>query len=306
MSDHINQKEGDFVQVPRGVYDLIRDTMGDDKEITDFFEALAYKAENAISGVTTTTTYPISMFDAVPARGKESNWHGGLDPLDTGSPLDSVPTDIVVTKGIGKLVIVVNAGADFTGAITLTGDTVNRNTGVVTAGDTDSITVDMLTTDNSTTDASGHYIHDFDNAYISNKWFQGSVTLSTTNLTLTDVDTYHCSFEQNNDTPGLTINTLDANIYTTDANAEFDCYLFTLHKQVGTSKINIDNEASLHVGTGGVTALANKYERLRVGNIDEALDGTTDGWWVDVHYDNSPVYVEDVTITVWFTETKTY
>ena len=298
MTKQINQPLGDFIQVPRGIYDLVRDVMGDDKEITEFFEALAWKSQYSMQS----TLYPVSMYDAVPARGKETNWHGGLLPLDTGSPLD-VPTDIVVTKGIGKIVVVVNAGTDISGTITLTGDTVDRNTGAFTVGDTDTIIVDTLTTDNTTTDASGHLIHVFVDAYITSKWFHGTVTLSTTDLTLTDVDTYHVSFEQNNDSANMTVETLDANIYTTNANAEFDCYLFTLHVTTG-DKINIDNEASIHVGTNGKTALVNKYERLRVGNISESIDGTTDGWWVDIHYDNSPVYVEDVTVTVWFTKTQ--
>ena len=155
-----------------------------------------------------------------------------------------------------------------------------------------------MTTDDTTTDANGNTVHDFTGAYISSKWFEGSVTLSTVDLTLTDVDVYHCSFEQVNDTPGLTLDTFDANIFTTNVNAEFDAYLHTLH--VTGNKCNIDNESSLHVGAVGMTALANKYERLRRGNINEALDGTTDGFWVDIHYSNSPTYVEDVTVRVWF------
>lgn len=246
---------------------------------------------------------PICMdyFDAVPARGSESNWHGGLLSLATGQPLDSVPTNLVVTKGIGKLIIVVNAGSDISGSITITGESIDRNTGASTPADTDVIAIDALTTDGTTTDSNGNTVHSFTGAYISSKWFTGTVTLSTADLTLTDVDVYHISFEQVNDSRELKMRTFDANIFTTNVAAEFDAYLYTLH--VISGKCNINKEADLHVGADGETAIENKYWRLRRGNIDEFIDGTTDGFWVDVHYANSPVYVEDVTVSVWLTQT---
>lgn len=208
-----------------------------------------------------------------------------------------------VTKGIGKLIIVINAGSDLNGEITITGTSVDRNTGATIPADTDTITVDALTTDGTTTDSNGNTVHSFTGAYISSKWFTGTVTLSTADLTLTDVDVYHVSFEQVNDSENLVINTFDANIFTTNVNAEFDSYLYTLH--VTGDKCDIHNEADIHVGADGETAIANKYWRLRRGGINEALDGLTDGFWVDVHYANSPVYVEDVTVSVWLTKTIT-
>jgi hypothetical protein len=236
------------------------------------------------------------VYDPSPARTSESNVHGGILALDTGSTLD-VPTDIVVTKGTGKILIVVNAGGDLAGTITITGDTIDRNTGVKTAADTDTITVDALTTDDSDTDANSNTRHAFTGAYISSKWFTGSVTLSTANLTLTDVDTYHVSFEQFGDNPRIRLDTFDANIFTTNAAAEFDAYLYSL--VVYGSKCDVVREASLNVGAVGETAIANKYWRLRIGRINKFLNGTKDGIWVDVHYSNSPAYVEDVTLKVW-------
>ncbi|MHA1737907.1 MAG: hypothetical protein ACTSWD_04920 [Candidatus Heimdallarchaeota archaeon] len=263
-------------------------------------------ASKVLTSTDATVDVPIAltMFDAVPSRNKVSDWNGGLESLATGQQLGptSPGDDIVVTKGTGKLVIVVNAGSDITGDITITGTSVNRDTGATTASDTDTISVDTLTTDNSTTDANGNICYDFDDAYISSKWFTGSVTLSSTTLNLSDVDVYHCSFEQWNDQSDLTLNTFDANIYTTNANAEFDAYLQTLH--VTGNKCRVDCEAELHVGAAGETAIADKYWRLRRGAINEALDGTTDGMWVSVYYSNSPVYVEDVTIKVWATKNQ--
>jgi hypothetical protein len=243
-----------------------------------------------------------TLYDSEPARSSEDNWNGAFLSLATAQPLDSVPTDIVVTKGIGKVLVVVNAGSDLVGEITITGDTIDRETGAKTVGDTDTLTIDALTTDNSTTDSNTNAVHKFVGAYVSSKWFTGTVTLSTVDLTLTDVDVFHISYEQFNDQPGITIRTLDANLITTNVNAEFDCYLFTIH--VTGDKCDIHNEAGFHVGADGETALANKYWRLRQGNIDDPIDGTTDGFWIEIHYSNTPAYVEDVTIKLWATQAQ--
>jgi hypothetical protein len=258
---------------------------------------------------TVTVDVPIvlSMFDAKPERASESNWNGGLLKLDDAAAVNSGAPFVMTTKGSGKIVIIVNAGGDLVGDITLTGTSVDRNTGVQTASDTSVITINGTTTDNSTTDANSNVVHAYTKAYISDKWFTGVVTITTTDVAITDMDVFHVSFEQVNDSANLTLNTLDANIFTTNAAAEFDAYLYTL--QVTGDECDIAKAAELHVGAvGGAkaqTALTDKYFRLRQGNIATTLDGTTDGLWVDVAYANSPVYVEDVTLKVWLTATIT-
>jgi hypothetical protein len=243
--------------------------------------------------------YVFSSYDAEPARGSVTNLHGGLLALATAQALGPATpaNDITVTKGIGKILIVLNAGSDFAGTITITGDTIDRNTGVKTVGDTDTITTDALTTDNSDTDSNGNARYSFTGAYITSKWFTGSVTLSTANLTLTDVDTYHVSFEQFGDTSHVRLDTFDANIFTTNVAAEFDAYLYSL--VVAGSKCDITREASLNVGADGETAIANKYWRLRRGYIEKIMNGQKDGIWADVFYSNSPAYIEDVNVKIW-------
>jgi hypothetical protein len=240
-----------------------------------------------------------STYDAEPARGSESNIHGGLLSLATGQTLGPATpaNDVTVTKGTGKVLIVINAGSDLSGEFTVTGTSVDRNTGVTTPADTDTITVDSTTTDDSDTDGNGNTRHAFTGAYITSKWFVGTVVLSTSTLNLSDIDVYHVSFEQFGDTSRIRLKTFDANIFTTNVAAEFDAYIYSL--VVIGDKCNVVREASLNVGTNGETAIANKYWRLRRGLIDKDLDGNKDGIWVDIHYSNSPAYVEDVTLKVW-------
>ena len=259
-------------------------------------------AANVFKNTTPTshTQLSFSMYDAEPNRGSETSLDGAFLPIAIGQPLNSVPVDLVVEKGTGKLVIVVNAGSDFDGEITITGTSVDRDTGATTADDTDTITIDALTTDTSDTDTNNNDRHALAGAYISSKWFTGTVTLSTTDLTLTDVDVYHISFEQFDDTADITVDTFDANLLTTNVAAQFDAYLYSV--VVTGSKCDIVIEASLHVGSDGETAIANRYWRLRRGLINKSIDGTKDGTWVSLHYSNSPAYVEDVSIKVWATE----
>ena len=284
-----------------------RNSLASDTLVTGIADAqiLAWDGGDSRWGnKTPTVDIPISLedYDAEPARGSETNIHGALLALATGQPLDTGPTIIPATKGIGKVLISVNAGSDISGSITITGESIDRDTGASTPADTDIVAVDALTIDGSTTDGNGNTVHSFTGAYISSKWFTGSVTISTADLTLTDVDVYHISFEQFNDQPSITIETFDVNMLTTNVNAEFDAYLYGLHTT--GSKCDIENHADLHVGTNGEAALANKYWRLRRGNINESIDGTTDGIWVDIHYSNSPAYVEDVTMKVWATQSQ--
>lgn len=264
-------------------------------------EALTTDGAGTLSFKTVRSTASISFtsYDAEPARSSESNIHGGLLLLDSGGSITGSPgfSSVSVSKGIGNVVIVVNAGSDTLGHITVSGATIDRETGAKTTSDTELVTISGLTTDSSTTDTNGNTVHGFTNAYITSKWFTGTVVLTTTDLTLTDVDTYHCSFEQFNDQASIVVDTFDANIYTTNASAEFDAYLYSL--EVTGYTCSISKISELHVGAGGETAIANKYWRLRRGNIAKSLDGSTDGVWTDVHYSNTPAYVEDVTLKTW-------
>jgi len=244
---------------------------------------------------------PLTYHNETPVRASNNNIHGGFLVVETGQPLDSVPTDLIVSTGTTKLMVCVNAGTDLAGSITVTGSTVDRNTGAVTPADTDTLTIDALTVNGSTVDSNGNDVHIFTGAYLTSKWFTGTVTLSTTDLTLTDVDVFEVAFEQMNDQPILTVDTIDCTLFSTNASAEFDCYLYTL-KVVG-DKCDIANLSSLHLGADGETALVDRRWRLRRGNIAESLVGATDGFWMEIHYANSPVYIEDVTIKIWVTET---
>lgn len=252
-----------------------------------------------------TTPIPLTFYESQPARNTEANWNGGLQLLSGADTLNS-STPISVSKGTGKLIFVVNSSNDAVGDINVYGDIIDRTTQVKTSNYSDIITLSGNSTDNSTTAGKGGAItvHDFSDAYITNKWFTGSVTISTSDVDLTDVDVYHVSFEQVNDQPNITIKTLDASLYTTNANAEFDAYLFVLDKDTVTGKVTISNDANLNIGTDGETALVNKYWRLRKGNINKAIDGTTDGFWVDIYYLNNPTYIEDITLKLWLEQVR--
>lgn len=250
--------------------------------------------------INATVSVPIcfSTYDAEPARPSVSDIHGGLLALATTTTLN--PEEAVqVTKGIGKIIILVSAIAAGNFNLKISGTSVDRNTGVTTANDSEEIFINSVSIDNSYTDTNGNTVYDFSKGYITSKWWVGTIDITTIELDIT-LDVYHCSFEQFNDSPNIVLNTFDVNLFTTNVAAEFDAYLYDLHVVKG--RVQVEMDAELHVGAGGETAIANKYWRLRRGNLDEEINGLTDGIFVEAHYSNSPTYIEDVTLKVWATK----
>jgi len=234
----------------------------------------------------------LSVYDSIPARGQESNIHGGINQLVTAGAASS-GTVLTFNHGIGKMFFVVNTAAGATGELRVSGLTVNRDTGSEGMG-TSVIDIDGVSTDNSSLDANDNTVHSFTKAYITDKWFHGTISVSTqASLDIQDLDVYHCSFEQFNDNRHLWLTTFDVNLLALHANGNFDAYLYTV---IPTgSQLDITAAASLNLGV----PIADRYYRLRRGDMDVELDGSKDGVFVDVHYTNSPVYIEDVSLKVW-------
>ena len=223
--------------------------------------------------------------------------HGTFDILATGQALDSSPTDLNVTNGLSKMIIVVNAGSDTDGEITVTGTSVDRNTGVETPSDTDVITVLGTTANSSSTDSNGNTEWGFTNAYITSKWFKGAVVLSTVDLTLTDVDVYQVAFEQFHDDPDVIIQTLDVTLKVTNDSAWADIYMYLLEVDGDTCVLSTITE--IHLATADATAGCSY--RFRRDNLLEAIDGTTDGFWIELNLGpiNQP-YFEDIGVKVYY------
>ncbi len=240
----------------------------------------------------------LSTYIDIKERQAVWNIHGGIISISTGNALDADPTDIDDTIGLGKIIIVINAGGDVTGEITVTGTTVDRDTGAETGADTDTITVDTLSTDNSGTDGGGNVTYAFVNAYMTTKWFKGAVTLSTVNLTLTDVDIYQCSFEQFNDLPNVVIDTFDTNQFANNTAANIYWHLYSV-KPTG-DKIVLAKEKSMELLAADVSA--NLYYRLRRGNLAISIDGTTQGFFVQCYPEPlANIYWEDINLKIWYT-----
>jgi hypothetical protein len=227
--------------------------------------------------------------------------HGALTPLATAQALSS-GSPINVTKGSGKLIIMVNAGIDLVGSITVTGTSVNRNTGAETPADSEVITLDGVSTDSSSTDAESNTIYALANGYTTSKWYRGLVAVSTTDLDLSDVDVYHCSFEQFNDTGTVTLNTLDFNGEPTNAAAWLYAYLYSV--DVTGSRVNVVNRASTEIPSA--KTVADVPYRYRIGNIEHELDAATDGIFLDlIPGPNNQSYWDDVGTKIWFSRANT-
>jgi hypothetical protein len=241
-----------------------------------------------------------NWYSQVNQRFGELQANGGLTTLSTGDALSS-GTPINVTKNASRVMIVINAGSDVTGSITVTGDKVNRNTGIVSVGATEVIPVAGLTTDDTDDTSLGTHRHQFTRAYISEEWFQGSVALSTTDLTLTDVDTYSISYEEYSDLGHLEFDILDVSAIPTNVNAALDVLLFKVTWDPTTKQSNITIIGEMNVPATDVSA-ANQFMRIRRALGDEAhLDyDERDGWFLNVgFYPDNQTYWSDFTLKLW-------
>ena len=140
-------------------------------------------------------------------------------------------------------------------------------------------------------------VYGWSNAYITTKWFTGAITLSTLNLTITDMDTWHCSFEQFNDTDGVTVETLDINAFALDNAAELYAHLYSVIPGAGNTVV-----VASFSDIEQAPCIANMYYRLRRGGLAQAIDGSTEGIFLNVFLERFiAADWEDLTIKIWHT-----
>ena len=284
------------------------------KALIDGTEELAIAGEEKIttqqiinsaqSDGSITVSHPILIPFDFPVNNKTdlNSIHGSLliNNSEDGIILNST-TPIIGVGGISKVMAVVLAGTDLVGSYTISGTSVDRNTGVETPGDSEIISVNGLSTDNSTIDSNGNTVYSYINGYLSSKWWKGTLTFSTTNLDLTEIRFAQLAFEQFNDSPDLTINSLDTTYITSNVNALMDCYLYTV--EVTGSSVNVSMIADLHHETG--LAADNSFRR-RKGNLAKEIDGTTDGMFIDLYLNPiNQTYFSSFSCKVWATKTET-
>ena len=237
-------------------------------------------ASNAIVPKTPSITVPDNLTDHVdkPSRGLEMAMWGGIDYATTGQALNS-GSPVNTTVGCGKLLIVANAGGDPNGTITVTGDTRDRATGAITVGDSEDVVLSGLSTDNSDTDAESNVRHAVVDGYITTKWFQGAITISTADVTLTDVDVALIAFYQfGENLTTVTLQGMDVTGYSSNNSGWLYAYLYSV--QVTGSKVTVTREASIEHPSATVTV--NQKHRGRITGVDAVLDPEMDGIWLDV------------------------
>lgn len=218
---------------------------------------------------------------------------GGFNLLSSGVTIaNGSPT--TPTGGLAKIFVVLNTCSDSAGSITVTGTSVDRNTGAETGSDTDTLTISGVTTDTSDTSAGGNTRHAFSNAYITSKWFKGNPTLSTTDINCTDVDIYNVAFDQTND-ENTTINTLDVTAQAAST-TYLEIYLYRIVVTGDTAVVTRDASMELSSSVSG------EFYRLRRGNLALANNGADGaGFWIDMHPGSTAVFGwEDITTFVWF------
>lgn len=243
-------------------------------------------------------TYPISMNTYVdkPVRGKVLNQFGGFTATLMGGTLASGSPQ-AFDIGIGNVTIVLLAGADFTGSMTITGVSVDLLTGTETPGDTEVIAVDELSTDTSDTDAQGNPRHGITSVYISEKYFKDGCVLSTTDLNISDLDIYSIVYKQFIEREHVAIQGMDITALSTSSSAWFYGYFYAC-RQVLLRKYDIIRSINFELPLGSVAADTH-YSNRRDG-LNMAIDARYDGGWLELYFGPlNQTYWEDINVKIW-------
>jgi hypothetical protein len=246
--------------------------------------------------------FVLQSFVDVKERNLQYNLHGLLENVVTAGAVSSGSPQ-AATVGLGKIIVVVNAGADTAGTLTVTGTSVDRASGSETGSDTDALTIAGTTTDGTDTDAAGNTRWSMSNAYITSKWFTGVLSLSTTDVDLSDIDVYLVAFEQFNDNPETEIDTVDITAYANNTAAWLYGYLYKL--TVSGDTCTVVRQTGADVAWAASKVAATGSFRFRRGGLDLTNDGTTDGMWYELHL--GPLannYWENINHKIWGSQPK--
>jgi hypothetical protein len=268
------------------------------RDFLAFLETRIGTLEGILDGFTEKSSVALNWYEDVPSRFGQHTVHGGLTEmasgvLQTGSPF-------TFDKGAGKIMLHTSStGASGVGTITILGDSVDRTTGEVTEGDTEVFELSDHDSGGTriTVDSNGDNRFNFEQCLMSAKWWQGEIEISTDTYK-SQTYAYHVSYEQANDTPGLTLDSYDVNLYTASAapGVYFTSQIYTVVLDTDTGFYNVTSVCDMQLDT----PYADVYHRLRHGNIDIELDGSTDGFFTVFNHGrlNNPDVV-DITAKVW-------
>lgn len=244
-----------------------------------------------------TSRTALTTYSALPDRNAQESIHGNLDLIVAG--IDPDAGDVIISNafGQGKMVIVNNGVAE-TGVLRVTGTSIDRDTGAETALDTELITIDTTTIDNNSTDANSQPTWDLENAFMSDKWWTGTVniTLHEESGALTDLDIYQCSYDQFGDARSINIRILDMTIQALNTNGSISAHAYTV--QVTGSRVNIQQIPDTEV-VRTADFETDKWYRIRRGALDVPLNGLTDGMFLNMSFLGSPAKFANATIKVW-------
>lgn len=247
-----------------------------------------------------TTRMSLDSYSAEPSRNAQEQIHGNLDPIATAQDPNAgvVTLTANATYGQGKMVIANNGVAE-TGVVTITGTSVDRDTGVETPLDTEVITIDITTTDSNHLDGNSQQVWDLENAFITSKWWTGSanITITQDSGSLTDLDIYQIAFDQFGDARSIRLRILDMTlqaINSTDGQLSGHAYVV----QVTGQRVNVQQipDTELDINGGFVV---DKWYRYKRQNFDIQLDGRTDGFFFGMSFLGSPPKFANVTLKVW-------
>lgn len=190
----------------------------------------------------------------------------GALPLDFATPQ-------IFTMPLGRMIIVPKAGADLSGSITLFGNGVDKETGVVTPATAEILSFLAAAADASSNDGDGHNVWDITGARISTNWYTGLCAITTTDIVWSDFDLYVCPEERFNFKGEVNFESWEVRFRPEAATTYNSGYLYHLEVDPFSSLATIKTIAGFR--------MANPITRTHMIRrvINKSLDGRVDTVW---------------------------
>ena len=237
----------------------------------------------------------LSAYIEDPTKQNVERMFGGINSIATAQAISN-GVSITPMIGLSRVCLVLNAGSDVTGTINISGTIVNKNSGA-TASSNEDITITTLSTDSSTTDSGGNTIYDISNAYLSSEWYLGTVTISTTDVNISDMDVYSIAYTHGLREGTVTLDSLDVQAFCTDGgNGQLFAHLYGV-TAVSGSRFDISSIANIEVTTA--EAETDRWFRLRRGNLNTSFDLASEGIFLELQVDDAVPDFEQISVQIW-------
>lgn len=254
---------------------------------------------SSLTGLVQTFTETVSI--EAPSRDGIMHIWGGLFALGAGAAISS-GSPLNINPGRSRVGLLINTAPDDSGTLTLSGTIVDPVTGVGSAGTEDiTLLTSRLGVDSSTTDAGGNTVWNFQDMIISESVFDGSVTVSTSDVNITDVDAYAISWQRrrNSSASNYQLTSVEIFAWPTATTARLFAHFYRVSKQSGDRYYDISSVVDF--SQSSAPTASRPYSFRGEPGVPFTMSAGNDGMFCELQLDPTTPEWDDMTISTTFT-----